>query len=231
MKYNIVEVFKTIHGEGMLQGVPSVFIILYGCNLRCRWCDTIYTDEYHKYDVMELEVLITKIDKFNCSHVVITGGEPFLSPGIVELTDKLREKDYHITIETNGTIYKEISCDLLSISPKLNNSVPSNLSEQELISYNLIRKNMIVLNKLISRYEYQFKFVIINPDEILEAKDIVNQLSLNEISRNFIMPATNSRKELFACQKEFIKLCIEHNFRYSNRLQLQVWDIDEEKIT
>ena len=180
---------------------------------------------------MELEVLITKIDKFNCSHVVITGGEPFLSPGIVELTDKLREKDYHITIETNGTIYKEISCDLLSISPKLNNSVPSNLSEQELISYNLIRKNMIVLNKLISRYEYQFKFVIINPDEILEAKDIVNQLSLNEISRNFIMPATNSRKELFACQKEFIKLCIEHNFRYANRLQLQVWDIDEEKIT
>ena len=215
----------------MLQGVPSVFIRLYGCNLRCRWCDTIYTDEYHKYDVMELEVLITKIDKFNCSHVVITGGEPFLSPGIVELTDKLREKDYHITIETNGTIYKEISCDLLSISPKLNNSVPSNLSEQELISYNLIRKNMIVLNKLISRYEYQFKFVIINPDEILEAKDIVNQLSLNEISRNFIMPATNSRKELFACQKEFIKLCIEHNFRYANRLQLQVWDIDEEKIT
>ena len=90
---------------------------------------------------------------------------------------------------------------------------------------------MIVLNKLISRYEYQFKFVIINPDEILEAKDIVNQLSLNEISRNFIMPATNSRKELFACQKEFIKLCIEHNFRYANRLQLQVWDIDEEKIT
>ncbi|WP_242356934.1 7-carboxy-7-deazaguanine synthase QueE [Hungatella effluvii] len=231
MKYNIVEVFKTIQGEGMLQGVPSVFIRLYGCNLRCRWCDTIYTDEYHKYDVMELEVLITKIDKFNCSHVVITGGEPFLSPGIVELTDKLREKDYHITIETNGTIYKEISCDLLSISPKLNNSVPSNLSEQELISYNLIRKNMIVLNKLISRYEYQFKFVIINPDEILEAKDIVNQLSLNEISRNFIMPATNSRKELFACQKEFIKLCIEHNFRYANRLQLQVWDIDEEKIT
>lgn len=135
MKYNIVEVFKTIQGEGMLQGVPSVFIRLYGCNLRCRWCDTIYTDEYHKYDVMELEVLITKIDKFNCSHVVITGGEPFLSPGIVELTDKLREKDYHITIETNGTIYKEISCDLLSISPKLNNSVPSNLSEQDIAIY------------------------------------------------------------------------------------------------
>lgn len=231
MRFNIVEIFKTVQGEGTLQGVPSVFVRFYGCNLRCIWCDTIYADEYSHYDVLELGTLLNRIDKFKCNHVVITGGEPFLATGIIELTEKLKQKGYHITIETNGTIYKEVLCDLLSISPKLSNSVPLNLSEQEYLSYNSTRKNMDILTRLVKKYDYQLKFVITNSDEIKEAEGMVKQLSLNDISKIFLMPATNNRKELFACQKEFIKICIEHNFRYANRLQLQVWDVDEEKIT
>jgi len=230
MNFNVAEIFKTIQGEGTLQGIPSVFIRLFGCNLKCVWCDTIYTNEYKSYDIMELDALLSQVDKFMCHHVVITGGEPLFNMGIIELTAKLKEKGYHITIETNGTIYKEVYCDLLSISPKLSGSVPLNLSKQNQILYNAIRLNINTLKKMTNRYEYQFKFVIKNLTEVVEVEDIIKKLSLTEISKIFLMPVTNNRQELFACQKDFIKFCIERNFRYANRLQLQVWDTDEEKI-
>ena len=57
-------------------------------------------------------------------HVVVTGGEPMLAPEIEGLTAALRHRGKHVTIETAGTIYKPISCDLISLSPKLANSTP-----------------------------------------------------------------------------------------------------------
>src|SRR5262252_587942 len=118
----IAEIFYSLQGEGSLVGVLSVFVRTSGCNLRCHWCDTPYTSWEPEGEERSLDSIVEEVDRYGASHVVITGGEPMIAPGIEELTRRLTQ---HITIETAGTVEKDVRCDLMSISPKLANSTPS----------------------------------------------------------------------------------------------------------
>src|SRR6184192_2907191 len=118
MTVRISEIFYSIQGEGRLIGTPSIFIRTSGCNLRCVWCDTPYTSWRPEGDELELEEILTRLGDYpQARHAVVTGGEPMIAPQIVELTARLRERGLHITIETAGTVYKPVACDLMSISP------------------------------------------------------------------------------------------------------------------
>ena len=64
MDLKIVEIFRTIQGEGILQGQPSVFIRLYGCNLSCNWCDTIRQSEYNNFEIMSIEKILNKVSSY-----------------------------------------------------------------------------------------------------------------------------------------------------------------------
>jgi 7-carboxy-7-deazaguanine synthase len=118
----IAELFYSIQGEGSLVGVPSVFIRTSGCNLRCAWCDTPYTSWRPEGTDLELDGILDEVAAFPARHVVVTGGEPMIAPDIVALTGRLRALGRHITIETAGTVFAPVACDLMSISPKLANS-------------------------------------------------------------------------------------------------------------
>ncbi len=120
----VSEIFYSIQGEGILAGVPSVFVRLSGCNLRCAWCDTPYASWNPEGDYKMLGSIIADVRRRWPSHVVVTGGEPMIADKIVELTKGLKDIDLHVTIETAGTVYKPVVCDLMSISPKLANSTP-----------------------------------------------------------------------------------------------------------
>jgi 7-carboxy-7-deazaguanine synthase len=229
MKINIVEIFKTIQGEGLLQGLPSVFIRIHGCNLSCNWCDTIYHPQYKRYIPMDIDEIVKKVRAYKCNQVVITGGEPLYNNSITYLIDFLKKEKYHITVETNATIIKDINCDLISMSPKLLNSNPKNLGTTELIKYNAKRRNIEAIKYYIMNHDYQIKFVVQSEEDILEIKSILDELSIVHPFKVLIMPAASSRKELIGRQKKIIKLCLENNFRYANRLQLQVWGTKEEK--
>src|SRR4249920_89288 len=112
----IAEIFYSIQGEGMLTGVPSVFVRTSGCNLRCVWCDTPYTSwapEGKKWSVGET---LAEVAKYPSRHIVVTGGEPFLAPEIEELTAEIKSLGAHITIETAATLLKPVACDLVSMS-------------------------------------------------------------------------------------------------------------------
>src|SRR5579883_2126971 len=117
----IAEIFYSIQGEGTLAGVPSVFIRTSGCNLRCRWCDTPYTSWNPEGREMSVSEIVDAARSYGARHAVVTGGEPMLFEETVELTHAL---GMHVTIETAGTVYREVKCDLMSISPKLANSTP-----------------------------------------------------------------------------------------------------------
>jgi 7-carboxy-7-deazaguanine synthase len=122
----IAETFYSLQGEGALTGVPSFFIRTSGCNLRCAWCDTPYASWSPEGRERSVEALVVEVMATPTRHVVLTGGEPLLARELPELTQALRARGVHITIETAATIapLPGLVWDLASLSPKLANSTP-----------------------------------------------------------------------------------------------------------
>ena len=112
--YNIVEIFHSVQGEGFRAGIPHVFIRFGRCNLRCEWCDTNF-DEYTK---MSGKDIMNEILKYPTKDIVFTGGEPMLND-LWPLNRLLKTRDYHLSIESNGTIeIPDGLIDWICISPK-----------------------------------------------------------------------------------------------------------------
>ncbi|MCU0918142.1 MAG: 7-carboxy-7-deazaguanine synthase QueE, partial [Planctomycetes bacterium] len=178
---HVVEIFYSLQGEGMLVGTPSVFVRLAGCPFRCRWCDTAYAWDYAAGEDLDPDAIVERVGPWPCRFVVITGGEPLVGPdlsirpGLVELTQRLRSLDKHITIETAGALFvPNLACDLMSISPKLMNAAgrQGRLSE----SHQADRLNAEALRRLIQAYPYQLKFVVEGPEDVEEVHDLLSQL-------------------------------------------------------
>src|SRR5215471_4288532 len=157
----IAELFYSIQGEGSLVGVPSVFVRTSGCNLRCEWCDTPYTSWRPEGTDWTLDQIVNEVRGYEARHVVVTGGEPMIAPEIIPLTQRFRDAGLHITIETAGTVFHPVACDLMSISPKLSNSTPRDPHWSR--QHDRLRVQPDVLGELMARYEYQLKFVIAEP--------------------------------------------------------------------
>lgn len=100
----VVEIFKSIEGEGKRAGLPCTFIRLYGCNLECSYCDSQYACKGDNYKIMSIADIIADVEEKGCKAVTVTGGEPLIHPGIEQLLNALIEKKYWINVETNGSI-------------------------------------------------------------------------------------------------------------------------------
>src|ERR1700722_3861234 len=157
--------------------MPSYFIRTSGCNLRCSWCDTPYTSWQPEGSEMSLDdicaAVCAAVQRHSARHVVVTGGEPMIAPEIVALTERLRALGTHITVETAGTVFKPIACDLMSISPKLSNSTPEGPWAAQ---HERLRLQADVLRKLMAGYDYQLKFVIAREGDVDEARAMVSEL-------------------------------------------------------
>ena len=79
MALRVSEIFFSIQGEGRRAGVVSVFVRLAGCDLRCKWCDTPYALDSEKGTLLSVEEVVSRIEKYDCREVVVTGGEPLLA--------------------------------------------------------------------------------------------------------------------------------------------------------
>jgi 7-carboxy-7-deazaguanine synthase len=160
----ISETFHSLQGEGRYVGTPSVFIRTSGCNLRCVFCDTPYTSWRPEGEPRSVDALLEEVAGWNCKHVVLTGGEPMLVADLVELTHRLRAEQHFITIETAGTVYLPVACDLMSISPKRPNSTP--LGDPWEQRHEQRRHQPDVIRRLTTEYPHQLKFVIDQPADL-----------------------------------------------------------------
>lgn len=102
MRAKIAEIFKSIQGEGIYQGVEQVFVRFFGCNLQCSFCDT----QQPFYEDMDLARVIDKISGYKNYHsIAVTGGEPLLPIDFLEeLLSRLKQQDKKVYLETNGTL-------------------------------------------------------------------------------------------------------------------------------
>ena len=167
----ISEIYSSLQGEGFLTGTPSVFVRTSGCNLRCRYCDTPFASWNPKGEDMSLDEIVDKIVQLKHQFIVLTGGEPMLFSELVPLCNRLRQREKHITIETAGTLSLPIECDLMSVSPKLSNSTPTDASKRWIRRHEWTRHVPDVIRYLVTRYPYQIKFVVgeePDADEVLE---------------------------------------------------------------
>jgi 7-carboxy-7-deazaguanine synthase len=96
------EIFKSIQGESSYAGIPSVFVRLTGCNLRCSYCDTTYA--YDEGTEMSVNEILSTIKGYDCKNVCITGGEPLLQSSVNKLINLLNKNRYKIFVETGGSI-------------------------------------------------------------------------------------------------------------------------------
>ncbi len=99
---NIIEIFASIQGETSLSGLPTTFIRLAACNLRCSWCDTTYS--FGRGTTYTLESILEQVDKNRCKQVCVTGGEPLLQENVHPLMKSLCDKGYAVSLETSGSL-------------------------------------------------------------------------------------------------------------------------------
>ena len=116
MKYNLVEIFESLQGEGRNVGRPCVFVRFAGCNLNCPWCDT----ETARKFTLTLDELVAEVKAHKAKSVILTGGEPTIQRGMPELVARLKAEGYWIAVETNALVDADwlAFVDYVACSPK-----------------------------------------------------------------------------------------------------------------
>lgn len=231
----INELFYSLQGEGRLTGTPSVFIRTSGCNLRCWFCDSYHTSWEPTHDQQSLDTIIDEVQSYSdADHVVLTGGEPMIHDAVVPLLDRLAALGYHTTVETNGTVYRDAPIDLVSISPKLASSTPTADTDPTgdggwADRHEARRIDLDALADLVAAYDHQLKFVVTSDADLDEITTLLESLRTTATvpihdSNVLLMPEGATRESLEDSRSQVANLALEHGFRYTPRLHVDLWN-------
>lgn len=207
MDLNIIEIFASVQGETSFTGLPTTFIRLAACNLRCSWCDTKYS--FGRGEKKSISQIIETVEKNGLKNICITGGEPLLQANVHLLIQALLNLNYHVSIETGGSL------PIDTIDPRvviiLDIKCPgSNMSEKNLW------QNLTKLPK-----NTEVKFVIQDQIDYAYAKNVAETYNLYEKASVLFSPVFNVLQE-----KTLVEWILED--RLNVRLNLQthkyIWD-------
>ncbi|WP_324756199.1 7-carboxy-7-deazaguanine synthase QueE [Haloarcula sp. GH36] len=230
----INELFCSLQGEGRLAGTPSVFVRTSGCNLRCWFCDSYHTSWEPTGDWYGIEEVLGAIEGYDADHVVLTGGEPLVHDASTALLERLADRGYHTTVETNGTIVPDAPIDLASVSPKLASSTPTAdrdpKGEGEWADRHEDRRlDVGTLATLVERYDTQLKFVVTGPNDMDEIEGLLERIRTAADAplpddSVLLMPEGQTRDRLDETRPVVADLALEHGYRYTPRLHVTLWN-------
>jgi len=174
-RLKITELFYSLQGEAKNVGLPTVFIRLTGCPLRCHYCDTAYAFTGGKW--MEIESILTEVKKYNTSHVTVTGGEPLAQKNCINLLQQLCDLNYDVSLETSGAILvdavDERVVKILDVKTPASGEVTKNKFE-----------NFALLSA-----EDQIKFVICDENDYHWSKQLIEEYQLEDKCELLFSPA------------------------------------------
>lgn len=152
----IFEIYRSIQGEGIYTGIPTVFIRTTGCNLKCKWCDTPYAADPLSGKDMTLPEILEKVDGFNTKYVCLTGGEPLNQrEDTMVLSSMLVEEGHKVVLETNGSHPVEVFSKMDDVFISLDCKTPSSG----------MSKMMLFKNYGVLRSGDQLKFIVMDEND------------------------------------------------------------------
>lgn len=223
----VTEIFSSVQGEGLLTGVPSVFVRLAGCNLRCSWCDTPYSSWSPEGTHWEVASLVEEVVGRGLGHLVLTGGEPMLQEAAVELTQQVSARGMHITVETAGTVDAPLHIDLASISPKLSDSTPQQPAAWR-DRHEARRHRPDVVARLVRAHDHQLKFVVGPGTSEAELVSFVAEVEAElggaiRPDHILLMPRGRSVAALDQSLAMAVPLAMKHGWRITDRLHVRLF--------
>ena len=165
-RLRITEIFSSIQGESNTVGIPTVFVRLTGCPLRCQYCDTTYAFTGGSW--MNLDEIQEKVRNFKIKHVTVTGGEPLAQKTCLKLLSELCDKKYVVSLETSGAL------NISEVDPRV-----IKIMDFKTPASGEVKKNKWENIKYL-REKDQVKFVICNQSDYIWSKNIIEQHQLSD---------------------------------------------------
>ena len=202
----ITEIFYSLQGEARNTGLPTVFIRLTGCPLRCVYCDTAYA--FSGGEWKSLDSIISEVKKYNTTHVTVTGGEPLAQKNCIALLKQLVDNGCEVSLETSGAIAVDAVDE--QVVKVIDVKTPASGEE----SKNRI-KNFSCLNP-----DDQLKFVICDENDYHWSKKFIKQHQLNNLCEILFSP---SQDQLDAATLAQWILNDQLNVRFQIQLHKYLW--------
>jgi len=174
-KLRITEIFFSLQGEARTVGIPTVFVRLTGCPLRCSYCDTTYA--YQGGEWWSLEQIAAEIAKYDTKYVCVTGGEPLAQSDCLQLLTMLCDTGYEVSLETSGAL------DVSDVDSRVSRVVDLKTPGSGEQGRNRV-ENLAVLTR-----NDQLKFVICDQNDYMWAKEMIIRSELAEVCEILMSPS------------------------------------------
>jgi 7-carboxy-7-deazaguanine synthase len=250
----INEIFYSLQGEGLLAGVPAIFIRLAGCSLRCKWCDTKYALDPSAGEELSISQIIDRVDNIKHSPLSTLASAKRVEAGRRPQRKNIINSAHSAVSAVKG--WAKDGCNFVVITggePMINPQLPELTAELkkhgkhitietagikfipdlacDLMSISpktsnsgQTTENFSATRQLIERYPYQLKFVVDTPDDLPEIQRAIEQIGNVIPERIMLMPQAKTRDELIAKSPMVAELCKQTGYTFCNRLQILLYD-------